>query len=605
MPTPQGFATRDTPPRASSMEAACEIVTEFARLEELSPVWERWWRVDVQAEVFQSFAWARAWWQSFGSGIKLCTPVVHERGEPVFILPLVQRGSRVSILGIPEADYADFVCSHPRPEEPFALALHTLLRSSVAWNECALENLAAHSRILQCWPRLPADLRHWLQVRPAESCPTIILGDKRNEVLDSLTGKKHTRRRLNKLGKAGQVTFRHIETKAEAQEQLTNFFRAHLLRCALLAKTSRFEDPGMCQFVRALMEQFDLKKELRFAVVELSGQPIAWSIGFLVNGKFGYYQQTFAVDAEEYAPGEVLMYYLLDYAKLNVEREFDFMRGEEFFKRRFATDVRQSCNLYLERPGLAGEMRRLWRAAQGYGGNLVSRHEATLRAHSAFPKLRMALVWTRQTRRRWAQARKHSALAAYLLGASGTFFRTGIWSKTVTTVFRSEVGADSGTLQTEGDVTITAGRLSDLIAFTLDHAEMQLPGFSECLSRLNNAHRVHMVRKSGLVAAVAWTMDREPSAESTSGLQSRAAAPVMTLYDCWQTAGVSPGVLAKLLADLRRAAWKAGAKFLACAGSDQPALLAGLKQLGFLPEYQVASYRVFHWWRRDKIRILR
>jgi hypothetical protein len=510
----------------------------------------------------------------------------------------------LAFLGTPEADYADFLSPHPRPEEPLALAFHGLLQSPLAWNECVLENLPPNSRIMQCWQRLPPGLRGCLQIRPTESCPTILLGSKRDQVLDALTGKKHTRRRLNKLGKAGHLAFRHIETPAEAQEQLTNFFRSHLQRCALLAKTSSFEDPRMCQFVRALMAQFDLKKELRFAVVELNGQPIAWSIGFLVNGKFGYYQQTFAVDAEEYAPGEVLMYYLLEYARQNVEREFDFMRGEEFFKRRFATDVRQSCTLYLERPGMAGQLRRLWRDAQGRCNSVAGHWEVALRAHPIFPKVRSALVWMRQTRRRFQQARKDSALMAYLLGAGGAFLRAHVWSKKVTAVFCPGVAADSGVGHSDSEVSITEGRLSDLIAFAMDHPAMRLPGLSQCLSRLNHAHHVHLVRKGGLVAALAWTMEGDPFGVTRPGPQSATAARVTTLYECWAPAGIGSEVFEKLFATLRDAASKAEARFLACARRDQPALSAALQRLRFLPECEVTSYRVLHWWQRDRIRTL-
>jgi len=605
MPTLQRSGTRDTSLGESSMGTVCEIVTDFARLEELSPVWERWWRADPQAEAFQSFAWARAWWQAFGSGLKLCTPVIHERGQPVFILPLVQRGRRLVFLGTPQADYCDFLCSHPRPEEPFALALHGLLQSPLAWNECVLEELPPNSHTMQCWQRLPPRLRRWLQIRPTESCPTILLGNKRDEVLDSLTGKKHTRRRLNKLEKAGPVAFRHIENQDEAQAQLTSFFRSHLQRCALLAKTCSFENPSMCQFVRALMEQFDLRKELRFAVVELNGQPIAWSIGFLVNGKFGYYQQTFAVDAEQYAPGEVLMYYLLEYARQNVEREFDFMRREEFFKGRFATDVRRSCALYLERPGLAGQLRRLWRVAQGGCKNVVGGLEVALRSHPVFPGVRAVLVRMRQTRRRFTQAKRDSALPAYLLGAGGAFIRANVWNKKVTTVFCSDVIADSDASHSDGEVSVAEGRLSDLIAFTLDHPEVRLPRFSECVNRLKNAHQVHLVWEGGLVAAVAWTVDGDPLGLSGSGSRSPSAARVTTLYECWTTAGIGPGSLEKLVATLCDSAAKVGARLLACAGSDQPALSAALQRLGFLPAYEVTSYRVLHWWHRDRIRACR
>jgi CelD/BcsL family acetyltransferase involved in cellulose biosynthesis len=381
------------------METTCEIITDFRHLEELSACWDCWWRANPRGEIFQSFAWARAWWKCFGGSVELCTPVVHENGEPVLILPLVRRGRDLVCLGTPQSDYCDFLSSHPRPEEPLALAFEALLHSKLSWRECKIENLPPWSRMLAAAPKLRPRLQALMQVTPTESCPTIVLGERREQVLEDLTGKKHTRRRINKLNKAGRLNFRHIEDQAEAQEQLTKFFQSHLERCALLGKTSSFEDPAMCEFMRELMRQCDLRKEVRFSVVELNNQGIAWSIGFLIHGKFDYYQQTFSVAAEEYAPGEVLMYFLLEFAKKNVDREFDFMRGEEFFKRRFATEVRQSCTLYLERPGPVGELRREWRSLQARSYNTLGRWEVGLRAHPIFPKMRSVLVWVRKRRK--------------------------------------------------------------------------------------------------------------------------------------------------------------------------------------------------------------
>jgi CelD/BcsL family acetyltransferase involved in cellulose biosynthesis len=381
------------------MQATCEIVTNFHRLEELSAYWESWWQADPRAEIFQSFAWARAWWRCFGTNVTLCTPVVYERGQPVLILPLVRQGRDLVCLGVPQSDYCDFLSSHSQPEVPLGLAFETLLHSKPKWRECKIENLPPWSRMLAAASKLRPRLQELIQVTPTESCPTIVLGPNGQEVLEELTGKKHTRRRLNKLNKAGKLGFRHIEEQAEAQEQLTNFFQSHLERCSLLGKTSSFEDPAMCEFMRELMRQCDLRKEVRFSLVELNNQPIAWSIGFLIHGKFDYYQQTFSVAAEEYAPGEVLMYFLLEFAKKNVEREFDFMRGEEFFKRRFATEVRQSCTLYLERPGPIGELRREWRTWQARSYDTLGRWEVALRAHPIFPKIRSVVVWVRKTRK--------------------------------------------------------------------------------------------------------------------------------------------------------------------------------------------------------------
>src|SRR5208282_3597967 len=308
-------------------ELECQIISDFAELEELATVWERLWRSDPNAEIFQRFTWVRAWWQSFGSRFKLCVPVVYERGQVRLILPLVERGGTLRFLGSPQSDYSDMLCCHARPAQLLAMALEALLRSAPEWKECILSNLRPDSHMVRAWSELPSQLRRHLQLGTTHSCLTIPLGERREAVIDSLLAGKHMRRRLQKLQKAGVVSFRHIESEAEAQQQLTDFLRCHRRRCAVFAKTSAFEQPAMRSMMRTLVAQLDLRRELRFGVLELNGRPLAWSLGFQANGKYAFYQQTFDLDAEEYAPGEVLLHYLLSYAKESVEREFDFLRG--------------------------------------------------------------------------------------------------------------------------------------------------------------------------------------------------------------------------------------------------------------------------------------
>src|ERR1700752_1339155 len=130
-------------------EYECQIITDFARLQELAPAWERLWRANPQAEIFQGFAWTQAWWQSFGQDCNLCTPVVFKRTEAVLILPLVQSRGKLRFLGWPQADYCDMLCSGPCPEELFPIVLHTLLESGLEWEECVFEGLRSDSKLLK------------------------------------------------------------------------------------------------------------------------------------------------------------------------------------------------------------------------------------------------------------------------------------------------------------------------------------------------------------------------------------------------------------------------------------------------------------------------
>lgn len=605
---PEGCTTCGDSAIGVGGELECQIITDFERLEELAPAWERLWQSDPKSEIFQRFSWARAWWQAFGDRFKLCVPVVYEGKQVALILPLVERRGTLRFLGSPQADYSDMLCSHPRPEQLLSIALKALFRSAPEWKECILDDLRPDSHIVKALSALPHELRHLLQLQVTDGCPTILLGEKRNEVIDSLLASRHVRRRLQKLQKAGVVTFRHFENRAEAQQQLTNFFRCHRRRCAVLAKTSCFEEPESRSMMRALVAQLDLRQELRFGALELNGRPLAWSLGFQVHGKYAYYQQTFDVDAEEYAPGEVLLHYLLLYAKQNVEREVDFLRGDEFFKKRFATNINQSRSLYLERPGVRGRLRHCRRSVQGRLYSAQNWIEGFARTHeTVFHVFRSISIWQRGVSRRLRRARRAGELTDYLLGSCFDLLRHVFWSKHAATLFHMRNGNGLTVLPecliSDPKINITAGRFSDLADLALEHPEISFPGFREYRNRLKRGDQVYLVRQNGELALVAWTGTRpvgEPS-KATHVSPTTAGKTAVAMYECWPIHNPSAGCT-QLLAMLTTKASKGKTDLLICCPAVPSASGVELERRGFLPKSRIVGHRMLHWLRHDSIR---
>jgi CelD/BcsL family acetyltransferase involved in cellulose biosynthesis len=589
-------------------ELECQIISDFAQLEELATAWERLWRSDPNAEIFQQFTWARAWWQSFGSRFKLCVPVVSERGQVSLILPLVERRGTLRFLGSPQSDYSDMLCCHPRPERLLAVALEALVRSAPEWKECILGDLRPDSHIVRAWGELPSQLRRLLQLEVTHGCPTILLGEKREEVIDSLLAGKHMRRRLQKLQKAGVVSFRHIESETEAQQQLTHFFRCHMRRCAVLAKTSCFEEPEMRSMMRTLVAQLDLRRELRLGVLELNGRPLAWSLGFQANGKYAYYQQTFDLDAEEYAPGEVLLHYLLSYAAESVEREFDFLRGDEFFKRRFAAQINQCRTVYLQRPGIRGRLRGFHRSVQGQLHGAKTRIEGFVRTHeNVFHVFRAICTWNRQVSRRLHRAMRTGELTDYLLASCMDLSRRVVWSKYGATLFHLENGKGLTVLPqcltSNARIGITTGRLSDLADLALEHPEISFPGFREYRNRLKRGDQVYLVRQNNELTLVAWTGVRPISELSTIAHASpnRDGKVAVAMYECWPIR--EPGVgCTQLLAMLATEASKGKLGLLVCCPALPPVSRVELESRGFLPGLRITGHRILRWLRHDSVR---
>ncbi len=588
----------------------CEVAGDFSELEKISSDWERLWQGDGRAEIFQTFAWARAWWHSYGQDFTLCSPIVFEGDKIVGILPLVKRGKIAQFLGAPEADYADLLCEEGREKEVLTAALRALFQSVKHWDECILQHLAKDGRVVRHCQELPGDLRRRVKLVPSGRYQTILLQENREEIFNSLLGKHHTRRRHNKLKKAGQVTLRRILTKAEAQEHLNYFFLHHIRRCALLGRESTCAQPEFRQFLQAVVEELDPNDRLRFEVLELDGRPFAWHFSFLVNGKFLLYQHTFDLDSWDYAPGEVLLSHLLQFAQENVTREFDFGSGDEAYKNRFARHTRETFSLYVEPRTLKGRLRGLLRAGQGYLHPAVSNLQQRAKTHTGtFRVLRSIRISASGVMGRIRHAKKDGRLLQYGLQGLAQLVRGTVWGKEELDVFPWEefVGPDGGPLgggPGNDGVEITMGRFADLVDLATERADAlvanELPGFRQ---RLKKGDRFYIGRKSGQAALLAWTSTNAKDVLNRELCQAISPErPALVMDDIWTAPGLCDGALCRRFMSVLRLE-SAGKKLdlLIRCRPDQVTFRTELEHQGFLPGYRIVRYSLFHWLRWTRL----
>jgi hypothetical protein len=418
----------------------------------------------------------------------------------------------------------------------FAAALRTLLQLP-GWEECVLRNLKVGGRVFRQLASLPRKLRQHLQTVPGEDCHTIMI-DGNRDVLVSFLGKKHTKRRLNRLRKAGTVSFRHIETKVEAQAQLSDFFRHQVRSRALTGKQSSAQEFN--QFLRNLVDELDLTKELRFGVLALHGRPLAWHFSFHINGKWIFYQQTFDVDAWDYSPGEVLIHKLLLYAQENVIREFDFGRGDEPFKDRFTTDTQETYSLYIEPIGIQGQMRRVLRASAVPCLRLGRRAQRLAKRHAeTLHRFRSIRLWASGVRARVRHHRHKKTLIAWAVSAAVRPVRSVRFGRAPMNLFplcnglnREATRAGRGPRPT---LSAREGGVGDLVDIALQHPEILVPSeLGRYRQRLKQGDRVYLVCEGEEVVLAGWTTTRMPDDIPVLKASQRVSgeAPLMLLYEC-------------------------------------------------------------------------
>jgi CelD/BcsL family acetyltransferase involved in cellulose biosynthesis len=598
-----------TVPPAPTRALRCEVVNDFRRLEELASEWTRLWSSDPRGEIFQTPEWAFAWWQLFGEGSTLCTLVVFAGNEIVGIVPLLKRDGIIQFLGVPEADYADIVCEESRGAEVLAVAFKTLRESVTGWRECVLQHLSTDSRVMRHYRSLPRSQRGGVHCVPAERYQTIVFDDEREAVFSALLGKNHTRRRRNKLQKAGQVRFRHLETQQEAKASLDDFFRHHVRRHAVIGRRSAYAAPQSRQFMKALLQTHG--SAVRFGVLELDGRPLAWHFGFLVNGKFLLYQHTFDLDASDYTPGELILWNLFEYAKEHVTREFDFGKGDEPYKDRFANHSRETFSLFVEPAHPVGQIRGLGRTLQRGIQPSVQRVKQIVKSRRALLRgFRSLRMWTVATTARFREAKASGRVLSFGLDLGRALVHSFIWSQQSIVLFALEMPANSRTervLRTEGSfhAEVTAASFGDLVDVAWQQPEMlSLNELARCRERLNEGDQAYIVRQDGRVVILSWVTNTPVPADAhfAQSPATKTNASAVTMDDCRSACRVDVSEAYRLLlSELVRAARSKNAELLVHCDSKQPALRMELERLGLVAKFQIKRYRFLSKLLRDSI----
>jgi len=331
----------------------CRVITRFSELEELASEWDRLWALNSRRQIFNRFSWMRAWWRGYGSLVSLCTPMAFKGEKVAGILPLVRYQGQLQFLGQPGSDYNDVLCEDAGAAEILECLFQTLCSMPRnLWRRVTLANVPEESLLLTHIPKLSRQLRRRLVNTPGQPCPTVVLnGENREAIMRAILEQREPRQHEKQLQKLGNLQFRHVEDRDEIRRHLPSFFEQHIQRWAMTADTnSRFLGEESRAFYEGLVDELDPKDELRFAVLDINGRPIAYHLGFQLDGKFVHYKPAFDINLWEKSPGQVMNRHLFSYAKSSGLSEFDFTIGNEGYKSRVANHVRRNFTVDVFRP---------------------------------------------------------------------------------------------------------------------------------------------------------------------------------------------------------------------------------------------------------------
>jgi CelD/BcsL family acetyltransferase involved in cellulose biosynthesis len=297
--------------------------------------------------VFMTWQWQTEWARAFAADrpVQLLS-VTDEDGSLTALLPLYEAEPGVLRLlgGVDVSDYLDVIVAAGREED----AWHALLKHNAArpvqWD---LHAIRAASPTLALAPALAPGHGLRAVATVEQRCPVLALPRTWDEYLARLSGKdRHElRRKLRKLERElPDVTVRSHHAPDGWGDALGAFLRLH--RLSKVGK-ARFMDERMERFFRDATHALAAAGWARLWFLESKGAPVATFLCVEYGGAVGLYNSGFDPAHAGLAPGIVLLAHVIRDAIERGFPTFDFLRGEEPYKRAFGPVSEELFNLRI------------------------------------------------------------------------------------------------------------------------------------------------------------------------------------------------------------------------------------------------------------------
>ena len=321
-----------------------DFVTDDAALAALRPEWDELLADADGASIFLTHSWIDAWRNTVGSNVELLVGVARQASDGRLIGvapfcvgsrkigPAPVRVLRMAGSGIAASDHLDLIVRHGHPHAAAALWSGAITRRD--WDLVDLDGLRPNSHLARVVLRRAGDRSRFVTTNP---CPVLELPETWEEYEASLRGslRSNLGRYSRKLDRdtAGPVVERLVLDPAEAAETVERLAGVHQQIRTGRGDAGSFADPRMIAFHREAALRFLQAGRLRLHRLDVDGQMAAAISCFRHGDTVSFYTTGYDPALARYGPGRRIMAAAIRSAIDEGARRFDFLRGDEAYKR--------------------------------------------------------------------------------------------------------------------------------------------------------------------------------------------------------------------------------------------------------------------------------
>lgn len=332
-----------------------EVLTDRAVADEaIGAEWRR--LAEIRANPFLTPEWFRAWLATYPAEEPYAL-VWRRDGELRGVLPLVRvrsRGARIlRFAGARRGDWFTPAC-RPEDEAEMAAACAALLKERRQdWQLLVLDRIDRDSPWPQAlWAAGVDGVATAARERRSDDLPFVAFeegGWDAYLAARSRNFRSQLGRRRRKLEKEHELSFRMTTDAAQLEADFDLFLELH---------DERWDERGgsssgaaeVREFQRAFAAAALEQGWLRLWIAEADGAPRAAWYGWRIGERYCYSLSGLAKEYEDFALGTVLLAHTIEQAAAEGAAIYDLMWGDEGYKKRFQTDLREAASWVLGKP---------------------------------------------------------------------------------------------------------------------------------------------------------------------------------------------------------------------------------------------------------------
>jgi len=303
---------------------------------------------------FLTHEWMVSWWKCFGVQKRLFLIAAQEQysERPIGIAPLMisrSIGFRViEFIGSGASDYLDFIISRDANNvlKNFFSALNEYKDE---WDIISLRNMLPEESRLE-------NIKHavhlcgWrMRIFPGSISPYIPIDKSFDDFLSSKSANfRYTlKKKMKRIQQSGKNFSSKLITSIPEKEVLNFLSDIEAESWKLEAGIAKMHNPETKAFYENFIKSFGSKGWLNLWIGFLDNDPTSYLINFDYNNKIWYYNSAYKKHYAKYSCGSLLTYKAVQDAFNRKKAEYDFLIGNEAYKRRWTEEKRHLLKIII------------------------------------------------------------------------------------------------------------------------------------------------------------------------------------------------------------------------------------------------------------------